>query len=89
MALEDAVVLAKALRDLPSTTAALAAYQRHRRPRVEQNITTSARITAGAAPSPAAAPPGPPQQRDSANPVSRVQEQLVRQLDWDTTLLSC
>ncbi|MCG0069949.1 FAD-dependent oxidoreductase, partial [Streptomyces tricolor] len=41
MALEDAVVLAKALRDLPDPERAFAAYERHRRPRVEHNITVS------------------------------------------------
>jgi 2-polyprenyl-6-methoxyphenol hydroxylase-like FAD-dependent oxidoreductase len=44
MAVEDAVVLAKALRD---TTDPLAVYERVRRPRVEDNIATSARLTAG------------------------------------------
>ncbi|MYR91732.1 monooxygenase, partial [Streptomyces sp. SID685] len=38
-ALEDAVVLAKALRDLPDAARAFGAYERHRRPRVEHNIT--------------------------------------------------
>ncbi|WP_318552153.1 FAD-dependent monooxygenase [Kitasatospora fiedleri] len=32
MALEDALVLAKALRDAPTTEAALARYEHHRRP---------------------------------------------------------
>lgn len=45
MALEDAVVLAKALRDVPHN--AFAAYERARRPRVERNITVSAAATAG------------------------------------------
>ncbi|GHH17030.1 FAD-dependent oxidoreductase [Streptomyces lanatus] len=41
MALEDAVVLAKSLRDAPDTDAALTLYETLRRPRVEQNITVS------------------------------------------------
>jgi 2-polyprenyl-6-methoxyphenol hydroxylase-like FAD-dependent oxidoreductase len=43
MALEDAVVLAKAMRD---TTSPLEAYERLRRPRVEHNTAASARMTA-------------------------------------------
>jgi 2-polyprenyl-6-methoxyphenol hydroxylase-like FAD-dependent oxidoreductase len=46
MALEDAVVLAKALRDAPTRDEALNTYERLRRPRVELNIATSARLTA-------------------------------------------
>ena len=51
MALEDAVVLAKALRDAPDQAAALAEYERLRRPRVEHNIVVSAQLSAGKAPS--------------------------------------
>lgn len=47
MAIEDAVVLGKALRDAATTGAALAAYDRVRRPRVEANVAASARLTAG------------------------------------------
>ncbi|SCK53044.1 2-polyprenyl-6-methoxyphenol hydroxylase [Streptomyces sp. WMMB 714] len=50
MALEDAVVLAKSLRDAPSTEAALETYEQLRRPRVERNIVTSARLTTRKAP---------------------------------------
>ncbi|MFJ5881762.1 FAD-dependent monooxygenase [Kitasatospora cineracea] len=46
MALEDALVLAKALRDVPDLDAALARYEQHRRPRAEQNTAASARLTA-------------------------------------------
>lgn len=72
MALEDAVVLAKALRDAPSTSAGLASYEHLRRPRVEQNILASAELSAGRRPSPQGAP------------VSN--GQLLRQLDWATPL---
>ena len=75
MALEDAVVLAKALRDIPDTTAATAAFERLRRPRVEHNIAVSAQLTAGSRPS------GPSTDR---RPVSHTDEQLARQLDWAT-----
>ena len=71
MALEDAVVLAKALRDAPDMETALAAYERLRRPRVEHNIVVSGQLSAGKAPSRS----GP------ANAQS--DEELVRLLDWD------
>ncbi|MFJ9518000.1 FAD-dependent oxidoreductase [Kitasatospora sp. NPDC101801] len=85
MALEDALVLAKALRDAPTLDTALARYEHHRRPRTEQNIATSARLTASRPPtgsrSQDAAPP-----RDSERPANQPDEQLVRLLDWDTPL---
>ncbi|MGW1910122.1 FAD-dependent oxidoreductase [Streptomyces sp. NPDC002076] len=78
MALEDAVVLAKALRDLPGPPAAFAAYEAHRRPRVEHNITVSGALTRGgtdpARPRPVIARPADP---DAA---------LIRQLAWDRPL---
>ncbi|MEU2711326.1 FAD-dependent oxidoreductase [Streptomyces sp. NPDC007205] len=78
MALEDAVVLAKALRDLPGPEAAFAAYERHRRPRVEHNITVSGGISRGShspsRPSPVAARPTEPD------------EALIHQLTWDILL---
>jgi 2-polyprenyl-6-methoxyphenol hydroxylase-like FAD-dependent oxidoreductase len=72
MALEDAVVLAKALRD---TAEPFAVYERVRRPRVEHNIATSARLTAGSTRQvpPRAAPVG--------------EDELRRQLDWDIPLV--
>lgn len=72
MALEDAVVLAKALRDAPIASAGLTAYERLRRPRVEHNILTSAELTAGRRPSPQGAP--------------TPNDDLLRQLDWTTPL---
>jgi 2-polyprenyl-6-methoxyphenol hydroxylase-like FAD-dependent oxidoreductase len=72
MALEDAVVLAKALRDAPTASAGLIAYERARRPRVEHNILASAQLTAGQRPSPQAA--------------SAPNDDLLRQLDWATPL---
>lgn len=72
MALEDAVVLAKALRDAPTASAGLIAYERARRPRVEHNILASAQLTAGRRPSPQAA--------------SAPNDDLLRQLDWATPL---
>ncbi|MFG2603558.1 FAD-dependent oxidoreductase [Streptomyces sp. NPDC048514] len=78
MALEDAVVLAKALRDLPDPESAFTAYERHRRPRAEHNITVSGGISRGThAPS----RPGP-----VAGRPAEADEALVRQLHWATTL---
>lgn len=47
MALEDAVILAKSLRDTPGLDSALALYEACRRPRVEHNITASGEISRG------------------------------------------
>ncbi|WP_236792449.1 NAD(P)/FAD-dependent oxidoreductase [Amycolatopsis sp. GM8] len=69
MALEDAVVLGKAMRD---TANPLEVYEQLRRPRVEHNTLSSARISAHQ----------PPMQ--DPPPVS-VQE-LARQLDWSARL---
>jgi 2-polyprenyl-6-methoxyphenol hydroxylase-like FAD-dependent oxidoreductase len=78
MALEDAIVLAKALRDVPSMDAALETYELLRRPRVEHNIANSARLTAGRAPDTARPRP--------AGPAGVPDEELVRQLDWATPI---
>ncbi|WP_030739417.1 NAD(P)/FAD-dependent oxidoreductase [Streptomyces sp. NRRL S-31] len=78
MALEDAVVLAKALRDLPDPGAAFAGYERHRRTRVEHNITVSGGLSRAA---PAPAGPAPVVARP-AEP----DEPLLRQLAWDVKL---
>ncbi|MFI0228439.1 FAD-dependent oxidoreductase [Streptomyces sp. NPDC017086] len=78
MALEDAVVLAKALRDLREPAAAYAAYERHRRPRAEHNITVSGGLSRGtrapSGPAPVVARPAGPDER------------LLAQLAWDTPL---
>ncbi|MGW4647883.1 FAD-dependent oxidoreductase [Kitasatospora sp. NPDC004289] len=85
MALEDAVVLAKALRDAPSAEEALVAYEYHRRPRTDLNTATSARLTASRPPAGSGPQDGPPPQ-DSARPATRPDEALLRLLDWDTPL---
>jgi 2-polyprenyl-6-methoxyphenol hydroxylase-like FAD-dependent oxidoreductase len=87
MALADAVVLAKALRDRPDTEKALAAYERLRRPRVEYNAAVSARLTVSEPPQRT----GPdyasdPDGESDSRPPSRVDPELLRQLDWDTPL---
>lgn len=83
MALEDAVVLAKSLRDAPDTESALALYERLRRPRVEHNITVSGNISRGA-PTPSGPGPGPgPRDAGAVRPGD---EELIRQLEWGTDL---
>lgn len=77
MALEDAVVLAKSLRDAPDTESALALYERLRRPRVEHNITVSGNISRGTH-----TPSGP--RGASADPPG--DDELIRQLEWGTDL---
>ncbi|MGC9670894.1 FAD-dependent monooxygenase [Planosporangium sp. 12N6] len=52
MALEDSVVLAKCLRDLPDTGQAFHAYERQRRERTEDLVEASARQGGGATPGP-------------------------------------
>lgn len=77
MAMEDAVILAKALRDTPDTDAALSVYETLRRPRVEHNTTVSGNISRGVhTPS-----------RTGQAPASRpADEELARLLEWNSTL---
>ncbi|HST83765.1 MAG TPA: NAD(P)/FAD-dependent oxidoreductase [Kineosporiaceae bacterium] len=77
MAMEDAVVLAKALRD-NERGQALELYERIRRPRVQQNITVSARLTAGHQPA--------PQPASTTSRFPRADPELMHQLDWNTPL---
>jgi len=74
MAMEDAVLLAKALRDSDERAPALTLFERIRRPRVEQNIAASAALSAGQ-------PPRPP-----ARPAAGDDSELRSQLDWNTPL---
>jgi 2-polyprenyl-6-methoxyphenol hydroxylase-like FAD-dependent oxidoreductase len=76
MALEDAVVLAKALRDAPDTDTALALHEALRRPRVERNITVSGQISRGGT-SPSRTGRGAPAPRPG-------EDELIRHLEWDT-----
>ena len=52
MAIEDAVVLAKCLRDLPDIRLAFAAYEGLRRERVERVVAQGARFSSGKAAGP-------------------------------------
>ncbi|MEU6089516.1 NAD(P)/FAD-dependent oxidoreductase [Streptomyces sp. NPDC047085] len=79
MALEDAVVLAKALRDTPDPRSAFARYEQHRRPRVELNITVSGAISRGTH--------TPSRTGSTAPGASREDDTLIRQLDWETPLV--
>lgn len=79
MALEDAVVLAKSLRDAPDTDAALSLYETLRRPRVEHNITVSGNISRGAH-----TPSGPGPRGASADRAG--DDELIRHLEWSTDL---
>ncbi|HKS45023.1 MAG TPA: FAD-dependent oxidoreductase [Amycolatopsis sp.] len=83
MALEDAVILAKALRDADTFAAALDRYERHRRPRVERNIAVSAQLTSGG--------PGPTSSAVGNAALSRREpprpdDELNHLLDWHTPL---
>ncbi|MFF8785203.1 FAD-dependent oxidoreductase [Streptomyces sp. NPDC015125] len=78
MALEDAVILAKSLRDTPDPDSALSLYEACRRPRVEHNITASGEISRGTrTPSRTGRAPSPQRPGDDT---------LARQLDWDLDL---
>nr|WP_107086895.1 NAD(P)/FAD-dependent oxidoreductase [Streptomyces viridochromogenes] len=85
MALEDAVVLAKSLRDAPDTEAALTLYERLRRPRVEHNITVSGNISRGTH-TPSGPGPGPGPAPRGASAERPGDDALIRQLDWGTDL---
>ncbi len=73
MAFEDAVVLAKALRDSPDQGSALKLYEQIRRPRTDYNIAASAAMTG------AAQPP-------SLQPAPFSDDEVAHQLDWETPL---
>lgn len=79
MALEDAVILAKALRDTPTTHQALTTFDQLRRPRVENNIAASAALSAGGA---------PPRGNADGRPPSLSNEELIGQLAWETPLVA-
>ncbi|MEU3616624.1 FAD-dependent oxidoreductase [Streptomyces sp. NPDC006872] len=80
MALEDAVILAKCLRDAPDLDSALSRYEELRRPRVERNTTVSGNISRGVqVPQPRT--PG------ATPPVGRSDDaELVHQLTWSSSL---
>ncbi|GHI03873.1 FAD-dependent oxidoreductase [Streptomyces cellostaticus] len=78
MALEDAVVLAKSLRDAPDPHTAFAMYEQYRRPRVEHNITVSGGISRGT---------HTPSRTAATNPGARSEDDaLISQLAWDVPL---
>ncbi|MFG2827306.1 FAD-dependent oxidoreductase [Streptomyces sp. NPDC048434] len=75
MALEDAVILAKSLRDTHDLDSALSLYEACRRPRVEHNITASGEISRGTR--------TPPRTGRAPSPQRPGDDTLARQLDWD------
>ncbi|MEU8825160.1 NAD(P)/FAD-dependent oxidoreductase [Streptomyces sp. NPDC048636] len=75
MALEDAVILAKSLRDSPDLDGALSLYETYRRPRVEHNITASGGISRGTR--------TPPSTGRAPSPQRPGDNTLTDQLDWD------
>ncbi|WP_329179211.1 FAD-dependent oxidoreductase [Streptomyces decoyicus] len=78
MALEDAVILAKSLRDTPDVDSALSLYEACRRPRVEHNITASGEISRGTR--------TPPRTGRAPSPQRPGDDTLARQLDWDVDM---
>jgi 2-polyprenyl-6-methoxyphenol hydroxylase-like FAD-dependent oxidoreductase len=89
LALEDAVVLAQALRDAPDVGSALVAYERARRPRVERIVAAGARSSSSKVPGRLARP----LQEQMLRLVFRhlVAERTVgwmggHRLDWEQTL---
>jgi FAD-dependent urate hydroxylase len=87
LAIEDAVLLAKCLRDLPDPRPAFARFEALRRPRVERIIRQAARINSNKAAGPVAR-----RFRDALLPVvmklttdsKQVTEQYRYHIDWDT-----
>lgn len=75
MALEDAVVLGKALRDITDRVRALDGFERLRRPHTEANVAASAALDAGQRPPVAAA------ERSAASAAT-----VARWLDWNVPL---
>ena len=91
LAIEDAVVLAKCLRDLPDPQHAFARFEALRRPRVEGIIKVAARINSSKAPAPVARV-----FRDAVLPIvlrlttnsKQVNQQYRYHIDWDTPVTS-
>ncbi len=79
MALEDAVILAKSLRDRPDPASAFLSYEQLRRDRVQANITRSARMSAQ---SRLDWPQLPPANQQTSGP----DEAITTQLQWHTPL---
>jgi 2-polyprenyl-6-methoxyphenol hydroxylase-like FAD-dependent oxidoreductase len=77
MALEDAVILAKSLRDRPDPASAFVTYEQLRRDRVQANITRSARMSTQ---SRLAWPQLPPANQQAPAP----NEAINTQLQWHT-----
>ncbi|MEU5087560.1 FAD-dependent oxidoreductase [Streptomyces sp. NPDC021356] len=83
MALEDAVVLAKCLRDVPDHARALTLYESLRRPRTEHNTAVSGGISRGTHTS------SPAARASAAGSGSPGGDDLARLLDWNTDIRDC
>jgi FAD-dependent urate hydroxylase len=91
LAVEDAVVVAKCLRDLPDPQQAFARFEALRRPRVERIIKVAARINSSKAAGPVARVV-----RDALLPVilrlttnsKQANQQYRYHIDWDTPVSS-
>jgi FAD-dependent urate hydroxylase len=91
LAVEDAVVVAKCLRDLPDAQQAFARFEALRRPRVERIIKVAARINSNKAPGPVARVV-----RDAVLPLilrlttnsKQATQQYRYHIDWDTPVSS-
>ncbi|GAA3615312.1 FAD-dependent monooxygenase [Kineosporia mesophila] len=75
MAFEDAVVLAKALRDSDSVDEAIALFEHTRKPRTRRNMEASAALTGRGTPPPVTPAPTSPD------------TELLRQMNWEAKLL--
>jgi 2-polyprenyl-6-methoxyphenol hydroxylase-like FAD-dependent oxidoreductase len=78
-ALEDAVILAKSLRDKPNPGSAFLAYEQLRHDRVQANITRSGQISAR---NRLDSPPLSPADQPAAGPP----QEIHTQLEWNTPL---
>ncbi|MGP3977609.1 FAD-dependent oxidoreductase [Streptomyces sp. 8N114] len=84
MAIEDSVVLAKCLRDLPSAGEAFARFEALRRDRVEAVVERSAQLNDQVLPRPAGTPARPRQDDSRQDDASGSDWLLAYRIDWDT-----
>jgi FAD-dependent urate hydroxylase len=87
MALEDAMVLAQCLRDIPDVETALASYEHRRRPRVERVVKLTRRVGNTKTPGPFGRAV-----RDRVLPVvlplgvKQTAKLYAHRIDWDETV---
>lgn len=92
LAIESAVELARCLRDLPDPETAFAAYERHRRPRVEKIAARAAKINRAKAPGPLASAVMPLLMRlmmkTAMKPERNLGPEQRYRIDWDARVES-